>query len=38
MALIAFKVGCQVKNSVRRLKAALTIERLPKLVAFAAAT
>ncbi len=38
MALIAFKVGCRVENSVRRLKAALTIERLPKLVAFAAAT
>ncbi len=37
LALIAFKVGCQVENSVRRLKAALTIERLPKLVAFAAA-
>ncbi len=38
MAPIAFKVGCRVKNSVRRLKAAVTIERLPKLVAFAAAT
>ncbi len=38
MALIAFKVGCQVENSVRCLKAALTIKRLPKLVAFAAAT
>jgi hypothetical protein len=38
MALIAFKVGCRVKNSLHRLKAALTIERLPKLVAFAAAT
>jgi hypothetical protein len=38
MALIAFKVGCQVENSVCRLKAALTIEQLPKLVAFAAAT
>ncbi len=38
MALIAFKVGCQVKNSVRRLKAALTIEQLPKLVVFSAAT
>jgi hypothetical protein len=38
MALIAFKVGCQVKNSVRHLKAALTIKQLPKLVAFAAAT
>ncbi len=38
LALIAFKVGCQVENSVRHLKAALTIKRLPKLVAFAAAT
>ncbi len=38
MALIAFKVGCRVENSVRRLKAALTIEQLPKLVAFAATT
>ncbi len=38
MALIAFKVGCRVENSVRHLKAAPTIERLPKLVAFAAAT
>jgi hypothetical protein len=38
MALIAFKVGCQVKNSVRCLKATPTIEQLPKLVAFAAAT
>jgi hypothetical protein len=38
IVLIAFKVGCQVENSVRRLKAALTIEQLPKLVAFAAAT
>jgi hypothetical protein len=26
MALIAFKVGCRVENSIRRLKAALTIE------------
>ncbi len=38
LALIVFKVGCQVKNSVRCLEAAPTIERLPKLVAFAAAT
>jgi hypothetical protein len=38
LALIAFKFGCRVENSIRRLKAALTIERLPKLVAFAAAT
>jgi hypothetical protein len=38
MALITFNVGCRVKNSVRRLKAALTIEQLPMLVAFAAAT
>jgi hypothetical protein len=38
MALIAFKVGCQVENSVRCLKATLTIKQLPKLVAFATAT
>ncbi len=38
LALIAFKVGCQVEHSIRRLKAALTIERLPKLVAFATTT
>jgi hypothetical protein len=38
MALITFKVGCRVENSVRRLKGALTIKRLPKLVPFAAAT
>jgi hypothetical protein len=38
MALIAFKVGCRVENSVCHLKAALTIKRLLKLVAFAAAT
>jgi hypothetical protein len=38
MSLIAFKVGCRVENFVRPLKAALTIERLPKFVAFAAAT
>jgi hypothetical protein len=38
MALIAFKVGCRVENSVRRLKAVLTIKQLLKLVAFAAAT
>ncbi len=39
LALIAFKVGCQVEHSVRRLKAALTINHcLPKIVAFAAAT
>ncbi len=38
MALIAFKVGCRVENSVHRLKAALAIKQLPKLVAFAAAT
>ena len=37
MALIAFKVGCRVENFVHRLKAALTIKPLPKLVAFAAA-
>jgi hypothetical protein len=38
LALIAFKVGCQVKHSIHHLKAALAIEQLPKLVAFAAAT
>jgi hypothetical protein len=38
LALIAFKVGCSVEHSVHRLKAALTIEHLPKLVTFAAAT
>ncbi len=38
LALLAFNVGCPVKHSIRRLKAALTIKRLPKLVAFAAAT
>jgi hypothetical protein len=38
MALITFKVGCQVKNSVCHLKAAITIKQMPKLVAFAAAT
>jgi hypothetical protein len=39
LALIAFKVGCQVEHSVRRLKAALTINHcLPKIVAFSAAT
>ncbi len=38
LALIAFKVGCHVEHSVRHLKAALTINCLLKLVAFAAAT
>jgi hypothetical protein len=38
LALIAFKVGCRVEHSLRRLKAALTIKCLPKLVAIAAAT
>jgi hypothetical protein len=38
MTLIAFKVGCRVKNSIRNLKAALTIEQLPELIAFAATT
>jgi hypothetical protein len=38
LALIAFKVGCQVEHSIRHLKTALTIKQLPKLVAFAAAT
>ncbi len=38
LALIAFKVGCCVEHSVRPLKAALTINCLPKLVEFAMAT
>ncbi len=38
LALFAFKVGCQVEHSIRHLKMALTIEQLPKLVAFAVAT
>jgi hypothetical protein len=38
LALIAFKVGCQVEHSIRRLKTALAIKQLPKLVAFPAAT
>jgi hypothetical protein len=38
LALIIFKVGCSAKHSMRRLKAALTIKRLPKLIAFAMAT
>ena len=38
LALIPFKVGCHVEHSVRHLKASLTINRLPKLAAFAAAT
>ncbi len=38
LALIAFKIGCQVEHSTRHLKTALTIKQLPKLVAFATAT
>ncbi len=38
LALITFKVGCQVEHSLRRIKAALTIKRLPKIIAFTAAT
>ncbi len=38
LALITFKVGCCVEHSVRHLKAALTINRLPKLVTFAGGT
>ncbi len=38
LSLVAFKVGCHVEHSLRRLRVPLTIERLPKLVAFAAAT
>jgi hypothetical protein len=37
LALIVFKVGCQVEHSIHRLKVALTTKQLPKLVAFAAA-
>ncbi len=38
LALIAYKVGCHVEHSVRCLKANLTINCLPKLVAFAVTT
>jgi hypothetical protein len=38
LALITFKVGCHVEHSLSCLRVALTIKRLPKLVAFAAAT
>jgi hypothetical protein len=38
LALIAFKVGCCVMHFLRHLKAALTIECLPELVVFSAAT
>jgi hypothetical protein len=38
LTLITFKVICCVEHSVRRLKAALTINCLPKLITFAAAT
>jgi hypothetical protein len=37
LALIAFKVCCRVKASMRHLKTAVTIKRLPHLIAFAAA-
>ncbi len=37
LALISFKVGCRVEQSVHRLRAALNINQcLPKIVAFAA--
>jgi hypothetical protein len=37
LALIAFKVGCHIEHSLRRLWAALTIDQCPpKIVAFAA--
>jgi hypothetical protein len=37
LALIAFKVGCHIEHSLRRLRAALTIDQcLPKIAAFAA--
>ncbi len=38
LASIAFEVGCHVKHSLRCLRAALTIECLPKLIAYAVAT
>ncbi len=38
LALITFKVGYHIEHSLCRLWVALTIKRLPKLVAFAAAT
>ncbi len=38
LALIAFKVGCRIEHSVCCLKVALTINCLPKLIAYAAAT
>jgi hypothetical protein len=38
LALIDFKVGSCIEHSMRHLKAALTINHLPKLVAFAATT
>jgi hypothetical protein len=39
LALIAFKVGCYVEHSLRRLRAALTMHQcLPKIVAFATCT
>jgi hypothetical protein len=39
LALISFKVGCHVKHSLCRLRAALNMHQcLPKIVAFAAST
>jgi hypothetical protein len=38
LALIAFKVGCPIEYSMCCLRVALTIKRLPNLVAFAVAT
>jgi hypothetical protein len=38
LALFAFKVGCRVEHFIRHLKTAHTINQLPTLVAFAAAT
>jgi hypothetical protein len=38
LALITFKVGCHVEHFLRHIKVALTIECLPKLVAFTAVT
>jgi hypothetical protein len=39
LALIAFKVGCCVEHSLRRLRAALNIiQCMPKIVAFVAST
>ncbi len=38
LTFIAFKVGCCIEYSMRRLREALTIKRLPNIIVFAAAT